>query len=190
MNRVPTTELVASIRRVTGETQEELARRLGVTFPTLNTWERGHHEPRTRHRRVLEQIALDLGLKTGLTVLVIDDDKSAIDLIEVFVQSIDAHSRVEGATNGAKGLMLCGSIEPDIVFLDILMPGLDGVDVANRMREVPGLEKVRIVFITSTTDEQLLERARQADADGIVRKPIEPENIEKEINALSSLTPA
>ena len=60
-----TPELVAAIRRVGGFSQEGLARRLGVSYPTVNAWERGRSSPRPRHLASIVELARVLGVEAG-----------------------------------------------------------------------------------------------------------------------------
>ena len=76
-----TSELVSRIRGANGDTQEGLARRLGVSYPTVNSWERGRSEPHPARRRELEDLAESLGIRAELSVLVIDDIERLIDYV-------------------------------------------------------------------------------------------------------------
>jgi CheY-like chemotaxis protein len=169
--------LVAAIREALGETQEGLARRLGVSFPTVNAWERGRSEPRARHRTALEELATEAGVRHATMVMVIDDDVSSIEIIQALVSEFDDRIVVAAATNGAEGLLRCGSLRPDVLFLDIMMPGLDGLEVARRLREIQDLENVQIVFTTSSREEAILERARELGR-AVLAKPLDPSDIE------------
>jgi len=55
--------------------------------------------------------------------------------------------------------VLCGSLRPRVIFLDILMPGIDGIEVANRLPGIKGLDDPEVVFVTSSTNSDLLRRA-------------------------------
>ncbi len=177
-----TPELVAEIRRVTGETQEGLARRLGVSFPTVNAWERGRSTPRADRRRQLEELASELGISAEVPVLVIDDDPATGAVVDAAAREVDSAITVESALSGWEGLVRCGSLRPRLIFLDILMPGIDGIEVAKRLPEIEGLGATEVVFITSSTDERLLARARSLGHD-LLPKPLEVDTL---IEAMSS----
>ncbi len=173
-------ELVLSIRRETGDSQEALARRLGVSFATVNAWERGRTEPRRVHVAQLLEMAKRLGVRTGLSVLAIDDDPVSCAIVEDLV----AHGRHQGdvitTTSPVEGLLLCGVLRPDVLFLDIMMPGLDGFEVAERLAQVEGLERIAVIFITATTEQSLLERADQVGSM-VLQKPLEAEAVDRAI---------
>ncbi len=165
-------ELVAEIRRRGGDTQEALARRLGVSFPTVNAWERGRSTPRPDHRRQLEELAAELGITSEITVLVIDDDPATGELVEAAAGEVHSAITVASALDGWEGLVLCGSQRPRLIFLDILMPGIDGLEVARRLPELEGLERTEVVFVTSSNDDRILARARELGHD-LLAKPLD-----------------
>lgn len=172
MPMLSTPELVAEIRLRSGDTQESLARRLGVSFPTVNAWERGRSTPRDGHRRQLEQLAAELGIRSEITVLVIDDDPATSELVEAAAGEVHPAITVASALDGWEGLILCGSRRPKLIFLDILMPGIDGLEVARRLPELPGLEQTKVVFVTSSSDHRILSRAQELGHD-LLAKPID-----------------
>jgi CheY-like chemotaxis protein/DNA-binding XRE family transcriptional regulator len=172
VGRLVTTELVARIRSTAGITQEELARQLGVSFPTVNAWERGRSEPRHYHRASLDALAKAYGIIQGLTVLIIDDDD---DVARVMGSLLEAHLDdvvVSIANSGTEGLLTCGAVKPDVVLLDVRMPGLDGLAVAEALKSVDGLERTRLVFVTGQADQELLDAAAR-DGRPVLRKPFQ-----------------
>ncbi len=170
-------ELVLTIRRETGDSQEALARRLGVSFATVNAWERGRTEPRRVHEAQLLELAKRLGVRTGLSVLAIDDDPASCAIVEDLV----AHGRHQGdvitTTSPVEGLLLCGALRPDVLFLDIMMPGLDGFDVAEHLRHIEGLERTAVIFMTSSTEPALLARAHGVGS-AVLAKPLDVDAVD------------
>jgi len=171
MARLETTELVATIRMKAEISQEELARRLGVSFASVNAWERGRTEPRAMHRLKLDQVAADLGIRQGLNLVVIDDEPDVVELAEAMVRSIEPDAVITTATSGTDGLLACGALKPDLVLLDVMMPGLNGLEVAEAMSRVEGLEDTVLVFVTGSSDAPVLEQAARVAARVVV-KPI------------------
>lgn len=177
---MPTADLVARIRTATGDTQEGLARRLGVSFPTINAWERGRSEPRRIHREKLEQLADELGVPRGVKILVIDDDPTTGELVSAAAQEVDPAIEVEAALDGWEGLIRCGTLRPQMLFLDILMPGLDGIEVARRLPGIEGLDEMVVAFVTSSRDPNLLARARSL-AESVLLKPLTVDDLVRAI---------
>jgi len=165
-------ELVARIRAANGDTQEGLARRLGVSFPTVNSWERGRSQPKPGHRQVLEDLASSLQIVQELMVLVIDDDPVTAELVRAAAVDVDAAVTVEAALDGWEGLVKCGALQPQLLFLDVMMPGLDGLEVARRLPTIEGLDNLRVVFVTSSRSPDVLARAA-ALGNAVLAKPLE-----------------
>ena len=110
---------------------------------------------------------------TRARVLVIEDNKANIELIDYLLV---AHGYISLlATNGEDGVGLAALGEPDLILLDIRMPGMDGYKVATRIRQQPGLEQVPIVAVTASAMVGDRERIVAAGFDGYIQKPIDPE---------------
>jgi len=169
--------LVARIRQANGDTQEALARRLGVSFPTINSWERGRRTPRPGHRRQLEELGSTLGVLEGPTVLVIDDDPVTGEIVTAAAAAVDRSIVVDVALDGWEGLLKCGQLLPDLLFLDIMMPGIDGIEVAKRLAGIAGLDDTVVVFVTASRDIVILERARDLGHD-VLLKPFDVDTLE------------
>lgn len=167
-----TSELVSRIRTATGDTQEGLARRLGVSFPTINAWERGRSEPTPRHRHTLEELAAELDIVHNLVVLVIDDDPVTAELVRAAAAGLDQAVSVESASDGWEGLVMCGALSPNLLFLDIMMPGIDGLEVARRLPSIAGLDDLRVVFVTASQSPDVLTRAA-ALGNAVIGKPLD-----------------
>lgn len=111
-----------------------------------------------------------------MNVLIVDDEPLARERLARLVGQLDGYRVLEPlASNGEEALMLIDSLRPDIVLLDIRMPGLDGLQVAARLceREAPPA----VIFCTAH-DEFALE-AFQVSAVGYLVKPVRPEALEE-----------
>lgn len=82
-------------------------------------------------------------------ILIVDDQSASIQtLFQVFKDEYDVFM----ATNGAKALDLCLSVQPDLILLDIVMPGMDGHAVCQRIKQTESLRHIPVIFITSLND--------------------------------------
>lgn len=169
--RLETPELVKTIRMRAEISQEELARRLDVSFASVNAWERGRTEPRAVHRMKLDEMAAELGVRQGLSVVIIDDEPDVCEMVRMLLLAIEPGAEVVTATSGADGLLACGSLHPDLVLLDLRMPGLDGLEVAEAMSRTEGLEHTVLVFVTGTASKEVRRRAQQVAAR-VLTKPL------------------
>lgn len=110
---------------------------------------------------------------TRPTILVVDDTPDNLHLLSTMFK--DAY-RVKIAHHGEKALAICqGDEPPDLVLLDIMMPGLDGFEVAAQLRSHPSSQHIPIIFVTALTDEASRLRGMELGAVDFVTKPIDPE---------------
>jgi two-component system, LytTR family, response regulator LytT len=105
-----------------------------------------------------------------LTTVVIDDEQLACDELSYLLNDFPDVEVIATGSNGLQGLELIQKLEPDIVFLDVHMPGLDGVGMVRRMRE-KGLDPPHIIFVTAY--DQYAVEAFRLEAMDYLLKPVE-----------------
>jgi CheY-like chemotaxis protein len=106
-------------------------------------------------------------------IMVVDDETSVRQLLGHFLQSL-GHMVVQ-AKGGAEALALAGSTPPDLVLLDIDMPGMDGLETLRRLRqEIP---KSVVIMVSGIHDEPRALQALEAGARDFIRKPFELQHI-------------
>jgi signal transduction histidine kinase/ActR/RegA family two-component response regulator len=116
------------------------------------------------------------GPRTPRRILVVDDN---VDGAESLAQSLKmAGHQVCTVFSGPAALDVARSYRPEAVLLDIGMPGMDGYEVARRLREEPGLEKILLVALTGYGQEEDRRRSRQATIDYHLVKPVGAETLE------------
>ena len=108
-------------------------------------------------------------------ILLVDDNQDSLEPLEAII-ALMGHE-VRGATNGETALEIAAAFRPELVVLDIGLPGMDGYEVARRMRALPGLEDVVLVALTGYGQEEDRERARVAGFDHHLLKPALPEAV-------------
>lgn len=108
-------------------------------------------------------------LARPLRLLVIDDDHDVADSLGMLMESFGAEVRI--AYDGASGLEAVYQFEPEIVCIDVHMPGIDGYETARRMRERLGDRTPRLVALTGLGHHGDRERARVAGFDMHLAKP-------------------
>ena len=107
------------------------------------------------------------------TILLVDDTPDNLMLLANLLKD---EFRVRTAQNGAKALEICTSDNPpDLVLLDIMMPGMDGFEVAKRMREHPNSETIPVIFVTAMTSADARLKGLDLGAVDFITKPIDPE---------------
>ena len=85
------------------------------------------------------------------TILVIDDDTGFVALMERMLKTVAPKARVISAYSGAQGLQLAATERPDLIFLDLAMPEMDGFEVIERLRQEHSLGEAKIVGVTATS---------------------------------------
>lgn len=109
------------------------------------------------------------------TILVVDDTP---DNLQLLAGLFEEEYRVKLANNGEKALQICQSdTPPDLLLLDIMMPGMDGFEVAKALRSHPSSENIPIIFVTAMTDSAARTRGMELGAIDFVTKPIDPEGL-------------
>ena len=185
MGTARTADLVAAIRDKGRYTQEALAHELGVSFATVNAWERGRSAPRQSHLSSLELLANSLGIQTDLTVLAIDDDPAACAVIEGLVANSGIPVRLETTTDGTRGLILAGALDPDLLLVDIMMPRLDGFQLAQQLAEIPIVRVPTIVFLTAAADDRTVRERAGALGHLLLAKPLRQQTMNELLEAVA-----
>ena len=112
-------------------------------------------------------------------ILVIEDNEDNMQLIAYLLR---AHGfSPELAYSGAVGVALAVAKRPQLILLDIRMPGMDGYEVAAAVRDHPALEATRVVAVTASAMVGDRERIVAAGFDGYIQKPIDPERFIAEV---------
>ena len=117
-----------------------------------------------------------------LTVLIIDDDATSRAVLVDWLRPL-GFVAVE-ATDGHRGLETARTTHPDAVLTDLLMPGLDGLEVIRRMRAHPELRQVPIVALSANMSDRDSRQAMAAGADAFVAKPVDLSQIQGQLGAL------
>jgi CheY-like chemotaxis protein len=107
------------------------------------------------------------------TILIVDDDASIRRLIATTLEDVSGY-RLEEAGDGAEAVDRAREAHPEIVFLDIEMPRVDGIEACRRLRSEPGTAQATIVMLTGETGEVAERSAQAAGADLFLTKPFSP----------------
>jgi two-component system OmpR family response regulator len=107
---------------------------------------------------------------TSLKVLVVDDDPTIRDVLRVMLGFEGC--QVVDAPDGESALVMFAAIRPDVVILDVTMPGMDGIEVCRQLKTSP--HRARVVMLTARDHPEDERRALDAGADAYLRKPFSP----------------
>jgi CheY-like chemotaxis protein len=103
------------------------------------------------------------------TLLVVDDELSGAEVLGLILE--EEGYRVFTAANGRQGLQRAQEVRPDLVILDFMMPVMDGAEMGQRLRSLPGLSTIKIVMCSSVEEDTVREFFTGYDA--FLRKPFD-----------------
>lgn len=116
------------------------------------------------------------------SVLVIEDSASVRRLIDVCLRPLGAEMRF--AEDGLIGLEAARSSVPDVIILDIGLPGLDGWGVLSQLRTEPGTADVRVLVLTAHAQPEMADRAAEGGANAFMTKPFRPDDLRDSVEVL------
>ena len=111
-------------------------------------------------------------MRTVPRILIIDD---VIDNVMVLGEVLSGNADIQFATSGAEGLELARQGLPDLILLDVMMPGMDGYEVFEILKADPGMQDVPVIFVTAKNDAESESLALAAGAVDFIHKPINHE---------------
>ena len=114
-----------------------------------------------------------------MKILIVDDEKPARDRLARMVHGLEDHELVGEAVNGLEALGLAQSLEPDIVLMDIRMPGMDGIEAARHISRLD--EPPAVIFATAFSDHAL--EAFETHAVDYLLKPVKQERLQAAMDA-------
>ena len=119
-----------------------------------------------------------------MKVLIVDDEKPARDRLRQLIADFGGHEVVAEAANGEQALSMAVTHDPDVVLLDIRMPGVDGIETAHHLN---AMASPPAVVFTTAYDEYAID-AFEARAIGYVLKPVRRERLEKALEHAARVT--
>ncbi|MCU0435624.1 MAG: response regulator transcription factor [Bacteroidia bacterium] len=120
-------------------------------------------------------------------LLLVDDEQDILEFLTYNLRKEGYH--VSSATNGDEALTIARRELPDLVLLDVMMPGLDGIEVCRELRQMPGMSDVLIAFLTARAEDYSHIAGFEAGADDYINKPIKPRVLISRIKALLRRAP-
>lgn len=115
-------------------------------------------------------------------ILVVDDEK---DILELLKYNLEKEGfQIMTATNGITAVELADNFAPDVILLDIMMPGQDGVETCRQIRLNSKLTDTHIIFLTARSEEYSEVAAFEVGADDYITKPIKPRALLSRIKAI------
>lgn len=140
-----------------------------------------------KHRRFLlsevERFAIERGITLqfpedeNLRVLVVDDNIDLAEYLKELLKSVSDSVAIELAHDGFEAGQKVEGFKPDIVLLDLMMPGLDGFEVCRRLKKDPLTRNIRVIAMTGFYSEENVDRIINAGAEICLAKPFRSEDL-------------
>jgi len=111
----------------------------------------------------------------GSKILVVDDTAANLDLFSQILES--EGYEVSFATNGKQALELASMAKPDLILLDIMMPGMDGIETCRKLKSLTSIKDIPVVFITAKTDRKDVAEGFRVGAVDYINKPVQNEEV-------------
>ncbi len=119
---------------------------------------------------------------TGKHILIVDDYTDALDIWAIYLKSKDY--RVSTAVDGASAISKAKNLLPDLIVLDLGLPGISGFEAARTLRAFPATAGIPMIAATGFSHARELDLAREVGFDAVVVKPCDPDILLLEIERL------
>lgn len=122
-----------------------------------------------------------------VTILAVDDDPSSVNLFKLMISIEKPDWVFHGAYNGQGALAIVAHIHVDLVILDIMMPGMDGIEVCRRLRAEPKTAKIPIAMFTALDRPDVRQQAMEVGATEFWVKPLPPSKLVSAMDRLLTM---
>ena len=119
------------------------------------------------------------------TILVVDDAPAGRETLQalLFSDAYDLHF----ASDGLQSLEMAASVRPDLILLDVMMPGIDGFEVCRRLRAIPDLTHIPVIMVTALDDRMSRLHGIESGADDFVSKPFDSAELRARVRTITQL---
>ena len=115
-------------------------------------------------------------------ILLVDDEEDIIEFLSYNLEK-EGFSTFH-ASNGHEAIEIARKEEPHLILLDVMMPGMDGIETCEELRKIPGLNNVLIAFLTARGEDYSQIAGFEAGGDDYITKPIKPKLLISRVKAL------
>lgn len=178
----------------------EAARRCAVARSTMHRWVTSgkikHYSTPGGHKRILKQDLHAFMAESGMPVdpgvfkaakqriLIVDDEESIQVYLKTILGGIFTH--IDVASDGFEAGVKLMSFKPHLMILDLVMPGMDGFQVIEKIRADPAVSKTRIMVLTGHGTEENRERAQALGVDAFLPKPCDKKTLIRQVERILS----
>ena len=116
------------------------------------------------------------------SILIVDDEPNNLDVI--VAQLSDCDYQIHYASSGQEALSSLDIYNPDLILLDVMMPGINGIEVCRQIKAMPKWQAVPIVMVTALSSKSDLAKCLGAGADDFISKPVNPEELRARVKSM------
>ena len=116
---------------------------------------------------------------SGVKVLVVDDEKSVVSVVRRFLERSQTNFQVEVASDGFDAGHQVATFRPDVVFLDLRLPGIDGFEVCRRIKGAAENASTHVIAMTGYYDNETANRVMDLGASVCLQKPFTPDDLRR-----------
>lgn len=109
------------------------------------------------------------------TILIVDDDPTILELLEVNLE-MEGYEVVR-AEDGRMAIEKAGTERPDLILMDVMMPGMDGLTARQELSKIPELAHIPVVFLSAAAQRTDVRKGLELGATDYITKPFEPEEL-------------
>jgi diguanylate cyclase (GGDEF) domain len=134
-------------------------------FDQINKADEALYKAKENGRNTVQLINSEPATK----ILVVDDDTATLNLIS---KTLIGHSQIATAQTGEKCISLAGDLQPDVILLDLYLPGVNGFELCQSLRTNPATATIPIIVMSESKKDELLDFAKRVKANGCLQKPL------------------
>lgn len=116
-------------------------------------------------------------------ILAVEDEEDIIRILELSLRQVGKFD-TEICRNGSEALEVAAQFKPDLMLLDFMMPGMDGLTLMGELRKLPQVAEVPVIFLTAKSQPAEVEEYLNAGAVAVINKPFNPMELPAEIRKI------
>jgi len=114
-----------------------------------------------------------------IKILIVDDQKLIIQTVRDYMERMHPPWHISSASDGFEAGRMVSRINPDIVILDLFLPGINGFNLCRSIKNDPHTKNIKIIVITGYPTDENIRKAKESGADAVLPKPFDLEELEK-----------
>ena len=116
-------------------------------------------------------------------ILLVDDEPDIRSIACLSLEAVGGYN-IESCSNGDEAIEIARQFTPELILMDVMMPGKDGPAVLSDLRQIESLKKIPIVFMTARVQNQEVKEYMSVGAAGVIIKPFDPMNLPHQIGEI------